>query len=169
MKILGIDPGVASTGWGVVETDDHAENGLKLVDFGVIKTSKDTELAERLLEIHVELIDLVKKFKPDHAAVEQLFFYNNAKTAIAVGEARGIVLLSLCETKVPFKEFTPLQVKDAVCGYGKADKKQVQSMVKMLLGMDHTPKPDDAADGLAIAICCSTSLGMEKRLTLSDN
>lgn len=164
MRILGIDPGVASTGWGIVEEDRTSDNGLRAVDYGVVKTLKTEDLAARLSQIFKEITKLIKKYKPDYAAVEQLFFCNNAKTAITVGEARGVILMALNDSAVPFKEFTPLQVKDAVCGYGRADKKQVQAMVRALLAMDKDPKPDDAADGLALAICCASVGSLEKKL-----
>ncbi len=162
MRILGIDPGVALTGWGVIDTDKTRDNGLALVDYGVIKTAKDLEQGQRLHEIYTQLGILIKKYKPDIASMEKLFFCRNVTTAISVGEARGVILMAVKEGNLPLKEFTPMQVKSGVCGYGKADKKQVQTMVKAILQMDEIPKPDDAADGLAVAICCSSSVKFDK-------
>lgn len=162
--VLGIDPGVASTGWGVVEESPNADNGLVCVDYGVIKTSKEEEHPSRLQTIYKELKKIVKKFNPDIVAIEKLYFCKNLKTAMKVGEARGVTILALSEFDLPIKEFTPLQIKDAVCGYGKADKHQVQSMVQSILAMEELPKPDDAADGLAVAICCATSVRIEEKL-----
>ena len=152
--ILGIDPGIADTGYGVV-SDDNGH--LSLIAYGSIKTKKEFSLSERLLQLKKELSQLVKKYQPVQAAVEQLFFCNNAKTALIVGQARGVVLLTLIENKIKFLEFTPLQVKQAVTGYGGADKKQVQQMVKTILQMKELPRPDDAADALAIAICSANN------------
>lgn len=150
MRILGIDPGVATTGWAVIDFYDN--NKPCPVDYGAILTAKDLTISQRLAEIYEDLNELIKKFKPEYAGVETLLFTNNAKTAIAVGEARGIVLLTLEQNKIPLTEFTPLQVKDAITGYGKADKRQVQENVKRICELEEIPKPDDAADALAIAI-----------------
>lgn len=169
MRILGIDPGIAITGWGVVDEDDKkSDNGLVMVDFGVIETEKGLEHSLRLSQVYEGICHIVKKFTPDYVAIEKLFFCKNLKTAIAVGESRGVVLLAVEKAKIPIKEFTPLQIKDAVCGYGKADKKQVQSMVAAILGMDVIPAPDDAADGLAVAICSMSSVKMDERINLSQ-
>jgi len=147
--ILGIDPGVASTGYAFIK-----EAGLKnkILDFGVISTSARQHFPERLKYIHQALNKLIKKYKPDAIVVEQLYFCKNVKTALQVGQARGVILLTAILNKLPLYEFTPLQVKQSVCGYGKADKRQVQAMVKILLGLKQIPKPDDAADALAIAL-----------------
>jgi crossover junction endodeoxyribonuclease RuvC len=150
MIILGIDPGTATTGFGLVEENNGK---TKLIDYGCIITKPNIPLEYRLEEINKELNKLIETHKPDEMAVEELFFSNNAKTAIAVGQARGVVLLTARQNKVPLAEYTPLQVKNAICGYGGADKKQVQKMVQMLLSMKEIPKPDDAADAIAIAIC----------------
>ena len=150
MRILGIDPGVATTGWAII---DFNEDGNPIpVDYGAILTAKELTISQRLTEIYSDLNELIKKFNPEYAGVETLLFCNNAKTAIAVGEARGVVLLTLEQNNIPLTEFTPLQVKDAITGYGKADKKQVQQNVKVLCGLEEIPKPDDAADAMAIAI-----------------
>lgn len=157
MIILGIDPGTATTGFGVIEEDNGK---IKLLDYGTINTKPNISLEYRLEEIHTDLTEVIDKYKPNEIAVEELFFTNNAKTAIAVGQARGVVLLTTRIKKVPVFEYTPLQVKNGICGYGGADKKQVQKMVQMLLGLKEIPKPDDAADAIAIAICHSHSRKM---------
>ncbi|MFH1326049.1 MAG: crossover junction endodeoxyribonuclease RuvC [Candidatus Falkowbacteria bacterium] len=153
--ILGIDPGIATTGFGIIEVDNQQ---LKLIKYGCILTKVSLPHGQRLKQIHQELTALIKKYKPQAVAVEKLFFCNNAKTALVVGEARGVVMLIICQYNLPVYEYTPLQVKQAVSAYGKADKKQVQQMVKLLLNMKEIPKPDDAADALAVAICCANSI-----------
>ena len=152
MIILGIDPGIADTGYGLIKTEN---NSLICLAYGSIKTKAQMDLGQRLLIINQELAKIIKKYKPDRAAIEQLFFCNNAKTAIMVGQARGVVVLTCQQQKVPMCEFTPLQVKQAVAAYGQAGKVQVQKMVKILLNLKEIPKPDDAADALAIAICAA--------------
>lgn len=155
MRTLGVDPGTAIMGFGVI--DD--ENGkIKPVDFGCFRTSKENAPCERLLKLYSELEKTILKYKPDTMALEKIFFCSNSKTAVSVGEARGIVLLSAAQFKMPVYEYTPLQVKMAITGYGKADKKQIQQMVKNLLNLKEIPYPDDAADALAIAICHNNSL-----------
>jgi crossover junction endodeoxyribonuclease RuvC len=155
IKILGIDPGFADTGYGVV-----LRNGSKLncLDYGSIKTSKTLSLSERIEKLEKDLQQIITKHHPDQASVEQLFFCTNIKTAISVAQARGVILLTLVKNKIPLIECTPLQVKQAVTGYGKADKKQIQQMVKIILGLKEIPKPDDAADALAMAICGANNL-----------
>lgn len=150
MRILGIDPGVATTGWAIIDFDKDSKPTP--VDFGAILTAKDIPLSQRLEEIYNDLSELIQKFKPEYAGVETLLFCNNAKTAISVGEARGVVLLTLQQNNIPLTEFTPLQVKNSITGYGKANKKQVQESVKVLCNLDKIPQPDDAADAIAIAI-----------------
>lgn len=150
--ILGIDPGLADTGFGIIE---ESAGKLHCLGYGSIKTKKGKSLSDRILELEKELQKIIKKYQPDSACVEQLFFCNNAKTALLVGQARGVVLLTLVKNKLPLLEFTPLQVKQAVTGYGSADKKQIQQMVKTILNLKEIPRPDDAADALAIAICGS--------------
>jgi crossover junction endodeoxyribonuclease RuvC len=147
---LGIDPGTATTGYGFVRLMPDGE--LVAVSFGIISTDKDETPSARLEKIYDELNKLIKKFKPETAAVEKLFFARNVTTGIAVGQARGIVLLSLQKAKVETFEYSPNEVKQAVSGYGFAEKKQMQEMVRTLLQLDKIPKPDDAADALAIAI-----------------
>jgi len=154
MFILGIDPGVADTGWGIIK---QSGNQLTLVDFGVIKTSSKLKFSERLKMIHQELQKIIKKFQPDKIACEELFFCKNVKTALMVGQARGVILLTVMENKKDICEYTPLQVKQAITSYGRAEKGQVQRMVKILLNLKTVPQPDDAADALAIAICCANS------------
>jgi crossover junction endodeoxyribonuclease RuvC len=150
MRILGIDPGLATTGWAVVDFDKDGKPNP--VDYGAITTPKDMETSQRLVEIYEDMKELVKKFKPESAGIETLIFCNNITSAMFVAEARGIVRLVLEQNNIPIKEFTPLQVKDAVTGYGKAGKKQVQESVKMLCNLESIPKPDDAADAIAVAI-----------------
>ena len=153
--ILGIDPGLATTGFGLIKKE---ADRLNLIDFGCINTRAGLPHAQRLKQISEELVKIITKQKPDAIAVEQLFFYNNAKTAFAVGQARGVILLTACQHHLLIYEYTPLQVKQAVSAYGRASKLQVQKMVKLLLNMPEAPKSDDAADALAIAICCANSI-----------
>ena len=150
MMILGIDPGTAITGYGLVEKQG---NHLKRIAFGAILTTPETPTALRLHQIYCQLKTIIEQYRPDMMAVEQLFFNKNVRTALTVGQARGVVLLAGAEAGLDIMEYTPLQVKMAVVGYGRAEKKQVQEMVRMLLCLNEIPKPDDAADALAIAIC----------------
>jgi len=150
VRVLGIDPGTATVGWGIVEERD---GNFVPVAFGHISTSqKDSEEA-RLEEISADIKNIIKKHKPQEAAVEQLFFFKNQKTIIQIGQARGAILLTLAQNSVRIASYTPLQVKQSVTGYGKAEKKQVQSMVKNILKLKSVPKPDDTADAIALAIC----------------
>lgn len=155
MIILGIDPGTATTGFGLIEKN---KSNLKLLKYGCIKTSVKLSTAERLNVIHKELNSLIKKSKPDIVAVEDIFFFKNLKTAIKVSQARGVILLTIAKSKIPVAEYTPLQIKQAVACYGRAEKIQVQKMVKYLLGLKELPKPDNAANALAVAICCGHSI-----------
>ena len=150
MLTLGIDPGTAITGFGLV-----TERGSKLqfVDHGVITTTSKDSSQARIRKIYLSIKDLIKNYKPRYLAIERLFFGKNTKTAMKVGQARGIILLAAAELKVPVAEYTPSEVKLAATGYGSADKRQVQQMVKALLRLSFDPQPDDAADALAIAIC----------------
>lgn len=154
MKILGIDPGTAIVGWGIITT-----NNSKLIanSYGVIRTDKKNSDAERLFLIKKELIKIIKKEKPDKVAVEEIFFFKNAKTVISVAQSRGVILVTALEMNLPVEEYTPLQVKQAVTGYGRAEKSQMQKMVKMILGFKEIPQPDDAADALALAICAANN------------
>jgi len=151
---MGIDPGIADTGYGIIEINS---SNLKCLEYGSIKTKAGTPLLTRLHKLHTELDVLIKKYQPAIISVEELFFCNNAKTAIIVGQARGVVLLAIEQNNIPFVEFTPLQIKQAVSSFGGADKKQVQRMVKLILNLKEIPTPDDAADGLAAAICASNN------------
>ena len=153
MRILGIDPGTATTGFGLIEKTGQK---LKFLDAGVISTHKDLPMGERLVILHTELTELITEFKPDEAAVELLFFARNVTTAMTVGQAMGVIMLALAQAQIPTGEYTPMQIKQAVTSYGRAEKPQIQEMVKTLLRLDAIPKPDDAADGLAIAITHAT-------------
>jgi crossover junction endodeoxyribonuclease RuvC len=153
MIIIGIDPGTATTGYAVI--DKQKNNTHLILDFGVIQTSKNESDSERLLVLQKDLEKIIKKYKPSVAGVEKLYFETNAKTAMTVSQARGVVLVTLQKNNVNIKEFTPLQVKSIICGYGKADKKQVQYMIQKTFQLKSLPKPDDAADALGIALCAS--------------
>jgi len=151
MLVIGIDPGTAITGYGLVQENEDGD--LSVVDYGAILTLTDMPMPDRLLELHHRLYELMLLHHPQNGAVEKLFFQRNVRTAMAVGQARGIVLLAMAENGISVAEYTPLEVKLAVAGYGGADKNQVQQMVRTLLGLPEIPRPDDAADALAIAIC----------------
>ena len=152
MVILGIDPGLATLGFGLIESLDGKNT---VIDFGVISSPKDESLPVRLSLIEGSLKKLIEKYKPDEAAVEELFFAKNVKTALDVAHARGVVLLCLNKECGRLFEYTPLQIKQGLTGYGKADKTQIQKMVKVLLNLQTVPRPDDAADALAVALCHS--------------
>ncbi len=155
MKILGIDPGIARVGWGLVEKKDGQE---KYLDCGLISTSKNTSEPERLKKIYKATCDIIKESQPDLVAIEKLYFFKNQKTAFVVSQARGVIVLAAASKKRKIKSFTPLQIKQSVSGYGQATKAQVGNMVKAILSLDKVPKPDDVADGLACAICASSSV-----------
>jgi len=151
MLVLGIDPGTATTGYGLVR---QAEDGsLQAVAHGAILTPAKTPMPNRLDSLYTQLKEIILLHRPDCAAVEKLFFSKNVKTAISVGQGRGVVLLALAQADLPIGEYTPNEIKQAVTGYGSAGKAQMQEMVRLLLGLDEQPKPDDAADALAVAIC----------------
>ncbi len=150
MIILGIDPGYAIVGTGVVE---YSGNKFSAIDHRAITTDAKMPFELRLKAIYDGVTQLIDQFKPDFVSVEELFFNNNAKTAIAVGQARGVIILAAVNKGVPIFEYTPLQVKQAIVGYGRAEKNQVQEMTKIMLGLSTVPKPDDVADALALAIC----------------
>ena len=154
MVILGIDPGYAIVGFGIVN-----HNGIKSehITHGVIRTESYEEMESRLVSIYEDMNTLLDTYKPDAVAIEQLFFNTNTTTAIYVAQARGVIILSAAQRHIPIAEYTPLQVKQAVVGYGRAEKKQVMEMTRLLLNMESIPKPDDAADALAIALCHATS------------
>ncbi|MEK7161347.1 MAG: crossover junction endodeoxyribonuclease RuvC [Patescibacteria group bacterium] len=150
MIIIGIDPGTATTGFGIIKKD---KNDFQIVDFGVIATSSKLSDSERLLTLGEDIESLIKKYKPSCIGVEKLFFTTNQKTVMTVSQARGVILYLAQKQLLPLYEFTPLQVKSFICGYGKADKKQVQFVVQKIFGLKKPPKPDDTADALAIALC----------------
>ncbi|MBA4541358.1 MULTISPECIES: crossover junction endodeoxyribonuclease RuvC [Thermoactinomyces] len=150
MRIMGIDPGIAIVGFGIL---DQKGNQLKPVEYGSIQTEAGLSTATRLKQIYDACTKLFAEHRPDVVAIEKLFFNRNVTTAFTVGQARGVMMLAAEEANIPITEYTPLQVKMAVVGYGQAEKKQVQEMVKVLLGLPRVPKPDDVADALAIAIC----------------
>jgi len=152
--IMGIDPGIAILGYGLLSLEG---NKYKIIDSGALITESAMPMPARLTYIYKGLNLLLDKYKPDAYAVEELFFNKNIKTALTVGHARGVAILAASNQDIPIFEYTPLQVKQAIVGYGRADKKQMQQMVKMLLRLDKTPKPDDVADALAVAICHGNS------------
>jgi crossover junction endodeoxyribonuclease RuvC len=158
MVILGIDPGIARCGWGVVETEGSK---LKVIAYGCIETPSTSEVSQRLSAIYRELSSLINQYSPQEMAVEELFFNTNAKTAFVVGQARGVVLLAGAEHQLKNHIYTPLQVKIALTGYGRAEKNQVGKMVKSLLSLKEIPKPDDTADALAIALTHAFSRKMK--------
>jgi crossover junction endodeoxyribonuclease RuvC len=149
MRFLGIDPGTATTGYGVIDVEDGE---MVLVAYGVISTRAKTPMARRLVKIYRELSELIAQYKPDAAGVEEVFFGRNITTAITVSQARGVILLALAEAGLKVGEYSPPKIKSAIAGYGNADKAQMQLMVRHLLNLNETPRPDDAADGLAVAI-----------------
>ncbi|MGO4538125.1 crossover junction endodeoxyribonuclease RuvC [Paenibacillus sp. YIM B09110] len=161
MRVLGIDPGIAIAGFGFIDKMGHK---LTPVQYGCIQTEAHTPPEERLLQIYEAAGALMDKYKPDSVAVEKLFFNRNVTTAFAVGQARGVIILAAAQRKLPVAEYTPLQVKQAVVGYGKAEKRQVQEMVKMFLKLSAIPKPDDVADALAIAICHAHSAVLTQKI-----
>ena len=156
MIILGIDPGYAILGYGVISTEGIRS---KAIDYGVIKTIAHTPFPQRLERLYTCMNELIKLYKPDHVAFEELFFARNTKTALQVAAARGVALLSAQQAGLPLYEYTPMQIKSAVTGNGHADKKQVQQMIKLLLSLNSIPKPDDAADALAAALCHANTSG----------
>jgi len=154
--ILGVDPGYAILGWGVVE---YGASRYRLIGCGAIETDKGSPWPERLKTVYDGLADVIEKFDPESCAVEEIFFNSNQKTAIKVGEARGAAVLACANAGLPVYEYTPLQVKQALTGYGRADKRQIQEMVRTILGLEQAPRPDDAADAVAIAICHANASG----------
>ncbi len=149
MRILGIDPGYGRTGYGVIDT---IGNRVKSVEYGCIETKPHTPMPDRLIDIYGAVTEIIERLRPDAMAVEQLFFAKNVTTGLDVAQARGVVLLAGRQANLSLGEYTPMQVKQSIAGYGKADKKQIQEMVRMFLGLATIPRPDDAADALAIAI-----------------
>ena len=161
MRILGIDPGIAIVGYGVV---DYEGNKFKTVDYSAITTKAHTNLDSRLCIVYDGICGIIDRYKPDAVSVEELFFNTNVKTAITVAHARGVIVLAAAKKGVPTFEYTPLQIKQALTGYGRADKSQMQNMVKIMLGLNAVPKPDDVADALAVAICHAHSSALNTRL-----
>ena len=161
MRILGIDPGYAILGWGVI---DMKGNHFKVIDYGAVTTDSKMEMPDRLKVLYNSLMDIIVRYEPDVASVEELFFNTNAKTAILVGQARGVAVLACANSGLEIDEYTPLQIKQALVGYGRAEKKQVQLMVKTILNLKDVPKPDDTADALAAAICHGHAASSKSRL-----
>jgi len=150
MIVIGIDPGLATVGFGVIRTENR---NITPISYGCIKTSPDKQTPQRLLDIFNEITSLFEKYKPEVIAVETLFFSKNVTNGLSISEARGVIFLAAAQHSIPIFEYTPNQVKQAITGSGKADKKQMQEMIKRLLDLDEIPKSDDAADGLSIALC----------------
>ena len=162
MLILGVDPGTARLGYGIVEATGAA---IEAVAYGVLETAPSEPMARRLVELYEGLTRVISEFRPDAVAVEKLFFSRNVTTALTVGQARGVVLLAGAQADLPIAEYTPAEVKQSVSGYGNADKGQMQEMVRVVLNLDHVPRPDDAADALAVALCHSQIGLRQERLT----
>ncbi|MDR1218885.1 MAG: crossover junction endodeoxyribonuclease RuvC [Treponema sp.] len=156
-RIIGVDPGLASTGWGVIETDARRAQNVRYIAHGCIETAPDKPLTERLLFIHDALAEVLATWKPVEAAVETLYFGRNITSALPVAEARGVLCMTLAEAGLPVRELTPNAIKQAVVGAARADKEQVQEMARLILGLDAIPKPNHAADALGAAICCAYS------------
>ena len=152
MIILGLDPGTATTGVGIIQV---LGNQFRPINYGVISTPPDLAMEKRLVMIYEQLNEIIDTYRPDQVAIEKLFFNQNVTTGITVGQARGVLLLACAQKNLPIGEYTPLEVKQALVGYGRAEKKQMQHMVKTFLGLKDIPKPDDAADALAVSITCS--------------
>ena len=163
MRILGIDPGLATVGWGVI---DYIRGKATVVAYGTILTPKTDKLPQRLQTIEEDLKQIIAKYKPDECAFEELFFNNNVTTGINVAQARGVILLTLVKECGKLFEYTPLQIKQALTGYGRADKHQMQEMTKLLLGLQKIPRPDDAADALAIALTHSQTSKMNSTFAI---
>ena len=150
MLVLGIDPGTAITGYGLVR--EQPDGALEAVAYGVVRTSARTPMPDRLRQIHHDITALIAEYRPDAAAIETLYFGRNVTTAITVAQGRGVILLALAEAGLPIREYKPAEIKQAIAGYGNAEKEQVQEMIRQLLDLDAVPQPDDAADGLGVAI-----------------
>ena len=161
MKILGIDPGYAILGYGII---DMKGNKFSVIDYGAITTDSKMSMPDRLKCIYSKLMEIIAEYKPDTASIEELFFNNNAKTALLVGQARGVAILACVNSGLPIGEYTPLQIKQALVGYGRAEKKQIQIMVKTILNLEEIPKPDDTADALAAAICHGNCANYNNRI-----
>jgi crossover junction endodeoxyribonuclease RuvC len=165
VRILGIDPGTARLGYGVVDADDR----YVAIDYGTIETAAANPMHHRLLELHTALGDLIERHNPEAMAIEQLFFSRNVTTAIAVGQARGVALLIAAQAGISVTEYTPAEVKQAISGYGNADKQQVQAMVQLLLELENPPHQDDAADALAVALCHRQSHAFRERVSAAGS
>ncbi len=164
MRIVGIDPGIAVTGYGII---DKTGNSFRPVAYGKVTTEAGLDTCQRLVHIYRHLLDVIELYKPQCAAVEELFFNKNVKTAITVGQARGVAILAAANAGLDLFEYTPLQVKQAVVGYGRAQKRQVQELVKLLLKLEEIPRPDDVADALAVALCHGSTYRMQRILDRS--
>lgn len=161
MRILGIDPGYAILGYGII---DKKGNHFKVIDYGAVTTDAKMAMPDRLKVLYNSLMELIVRYEPEVASIEELFFNTNAKTAILVGQARGVAVLACANSGLEIEEYTPLQIKQALVGYGRAEKKQVQLMVKTILNLKEIPKPDDTADALAAAVCHGHSAESRRRL-----
>jgi crossover junction endodeoxyribonuclease RuvC len=164
MRILGLDPGTAIVGFGFI---DQIGSRLVPVQYGSIRTDSDTEAGVRLKQIYDALMQLIEQYKPEAVAIEKLFFNRNVTTALSVGQSRGVMMLAAVQNGLPIAEYTPLQVKQAVVGYGQAEKKQVQEMTRIFLNLNAVPKPDDVADALAVAICHAHSFSFQQKIQTS--
>lgn len=162
MRVLGIDPGYGIVGFGILDSDSYG--CFKIIDYGVINTPKDESISKRIETIFDSLNFLIKKYKPDYMSIEELFFNTNITTGIKVAQARGVILLAGIKNNIKMYEYTPLQIKQAITGNGRAEKKQMQLVVQSILGLEKLPRPDDAADALAVAIC-----HMQTNNILNDN
>lgn len=166
MIILGVDPGTATTGYGIIKLNKKTKE-IRCVDYGCIYTKQAETAADRLYKLYKQMRFLIKKYKPKAMAVENVYFFKNLKTAMPVSQAKGVVILTAAKNKLPVFEYTPLQVKLAITGYGAADKQQIQRMIQAILKLNQPPKPDDAADALGIAICHIKSINLSKDKTNS--
>lgn len=161
MRILGIDPGYAILGYGII---DMKGNHFSVCGYGAITTDASMDMPDRLKHLYTELMNIIQEYEPDQVSIEELFFNTNNKTAILVGQARGVIILACANSGLEISEYTPLQIKQGLVGYGRAEKKQVQTMVKAILNLSEIPKPDDTADALAAAICHGHSAGTNNKL-----
>ena len=160
MIILGIDPGTATTGYGIIRKGKT----LQCIDYGCIQTDPSMTPANRLKKINNDLTKIIQEYSPEIMAVENIYFFKNLKTAMPVSQAKGVILLTAAKKNLLIREYSPSQIKMAVAGYGKAEKRQIQKMIKVILGLEREPKPDDAADALAVAVCCANHENLDSRL-----
>ncbi len=161
MRILGIDPGYAILGYGIIDVEG---NHFKAIEYGAVTTEAGMDMPDRLKVLYNGLMEIIDKYNPQQASIEELFFNTNNKTAILVGQARGVAILACANSGLEIFEYTPLQIKQGLVGYGRADKKQIQQMVKIMLNLKQVPKPDDTADALAAAICHGNTAASRKRM-----